>query len=233
MSTTSKGTESGGRHVRKGETVSRARYDALVDRIEDLEDRIEMAGIERDAATREGEPSPDALPDELMGRLLNGDHPVDVWRAHRGYTLVRLETLSGVPASYISEIANDKKPGSADALSRLAKALDISLEDLTAWDGDSELPEATPLRPIFSQDPTYNPITDRVRFPAGVKKDAVMIVVSREAFERLAAKNNLDGASAEKVVEKKREYLCKIASRKYAAHDFDDGNILIGPGDLD
>lgn len=219
------------RRLRKSGMVPRARYDALVARIEDLEDQLEMIKIDREAASRDGKPSADALPDELVGRLLGGAHPVDVWRTHRSYTLVRLEVLSGVPASYISEIVNGKKPGSADALSRLAKALDIPLEDLTAWDGGNALPEIAPLRPVL-QEPTYNPITDRVWFLAGVKKDAVMIVVPRAVFEGLAGKNKLDEVDAREVVKKNRGYLCKIASRKYAAHDFDDGNILIHPDDL-
>ena len=223
MSTTARRTES----TRKGGPVSRARYDALVARVEDLEDRLEMTEIDRAAASRGGKASPDALPDDLVGRLLNRDHPVDVWRAHRGYTLARLEALSGVPASYISEIVNSKKPGSTDALSRLATALDVSLEDLV------ELPEIAPVKPVVSQRPAYNSDTKRTWFLGAVKRDVVMIVISREALRNLSGKSDVDEAAAVKVTERNLTYLCKIAAGKYAAHTFDDGNILIGPDDLD
>lgn len=230
MRATSKG-ESSGR--RRSGMVPRARYDALVARIEDLEDQLEMIKLDRQAASRDGKPSANALPDELVSRLLGGDHPVDVWRAHRGYTLARLEALSGVPSSYISEIVNRKKPGSADALSRLAGALDISLEDLTAWDNSVALSETVTLKPV-RQAPVYNPNTKRVWFLGSVKKDVPMIVVSREALEDLANKNDLDESSAVKTVEKNLGYLYKIAARKYAARVFHaEGYILIDPGDLD
>lgn len=232
MSTTSKGAESNSRRIRKSEMVSRARYDALVDRIEDLEDRIDMAGIERDAASREGKSSPDALPDELVGRLLDGAHPVDVWRAHRGYTLVRLEALSGVPASYISEIVNERKPGSAEALARLATALDVSLDDLTSWQDDSEAPKVAPLA-FLAQPAKYERDTRRVRFFGMVKRDAVMVVASRETLEDLSGADRLDEKSSIRIAERNRERFRKIATRKYANHAFHpEGYILIGPDDL-
>ena len=232
MSMTPKGTESSGRRVRKSEMVSRALYDALIDRIEDLEDRIEMASIERNAASREGKPSPDALPDELVGRLLDGTHPVDVWRAYRSYTLVRLEALAGIPASYISEIVRGKKPGSAEALARLAVALDVSLDDLAAWQNDGEAPKVAPLA-FLAQPAIYNRDTRRVRFFGMVKRDAVMVVASRETLEDLSGADRLDEKSSLRVAERNRERLRKIAARKYTDHAFHpEGYILIGPDDL-
>lgn len=233
MTATSRRLVMHGRTARKEDTISRARYDALAARLEDLEDQLDAIRLNQSTAVRNDTPSADALSDELMGRLLDGHHPIEVWRAHRGYTLARLEVLSGVPASYISEIVNGKKPGSADALSRLAAALDVSLDDVTTWIGSASLPEAIAIKPVVSQAPSYNPETKRVRFFGGVKRDVAMITVSREVLEDLAGENDLDEISAVRTAQKNLTLLCKIAARKYLAHAFHpDGYILILPEDL-
>jgi len=44
-----------------------------------------------------------------------------------------LAELAGVAPSYVTEIETRKKPGSFDALAKLAAALKISLDDIAAW----------------------------------------------------------------------------------------------------
>jgi ribosome-binding protein aMBF1 (putative translation factor) len=115
-------------------TLSRSEYEALLDRIEDSEDRRAIDRLEAriakegfDAATR------DYLPMELAKRLFDGEHPVRVWRAHRGWTREVLAVKAGVSPSYLTEIETRRKPGSFDALAKLAQALDASLDDLAPW----------------------------------------------------------------------------------------------------
>ena len=115
-------------------TLSRSEYEALLDRIEDSEDRMAIDRLEAriakegfDAATR------DYLPMELAKRLFDGEHPVRVWRAHRGWTREVLAVKAGVSPSYLTEIETRRKPGSFDALAKLAQALDASLDDLAPW----------------------------------------------------------------------------------------------------
>ena len=44
-----------------------------------------------------------------------------------------LAGLAGIAPSYVTEIENGRKPGSFDALAKLATALKISLDDIAAW----------------------------------------------------------------------------------------------------
>jgi DNA-binding XRE family transcriptional regulator len=115
-------------------TLSRADYDALLDRLEDAEDNARLDRI----ATRENKlgktaARADYLPVELVDRLIAGEHPVRVWRRHRRLTREALAATAGVAPSYLTEIETRKKPGSFDALAKLATALQISLDDIAAW----------------------------------------------------------------------------------------------------
>lgn len=69
-----------------------------------------------------------AIPVELRQQMRTGTHPVSVWRQHRGLTARALAGLSGVAPSYLSEIENRRKPGSLDAIVRIAQALEVRLE---------------------------------------------------------------------------------------------------------
>jgi DNA-binding Xre family transcriptional regulator len=115
-------------------TLTRAEYDALIERIEDAEDNAFLDTIEaRERAIGKEKARADYLPAELVRRLMDGEHPVRVWRAHRGLTREALAAAAGIAPSYLSEIETRRKPGSFAALAKLAAALDISLDDLAAW----------------------------------------------------------------------------------------------------
>jgi len=72
----------------------------------------------------------DYLGSALVNRLLKGESPVRIWREHRRLTLRRLSEESGVPQGYLSEIETGKKPGSLDAMARIARAMAVPLDDL-------------------------------------------------------------------------------------------------------
>src|SRR6266498_3108944 len=103
-------------------TLSRAEYEAVLDR---LEARIAKLGF--------AEATKDYLPIELVERLVAAEHPIRVWRAHRGLTREELAEKAGVAPSYLTEIETRKKPGSFDAMIKLAAALGISLDDIAVW----------------------------------------------------------------------------------------------------
>ena len=114
-------------------TLSRADYEALLDRLEDFEDMATLDRLEaRLAADPEGALA-DYLPIELVKRLSAGEHPVRVWRAHRGMTREALAAAAGVAPSYLSEIETRRKPGSFNAIAKLAAALRVPLDDIAAW----------------------------------------------------------------------------------------------------
>jgi DNA-binding XRE family transcriptional regulator len=115
-------------------TLSRADYEALLDRVEEAEDILALDRLEARLA-RDGaeEALADYLPIELVERLSAGEHPIRVWRSHRGMTRERLAAAAGVSPSYLTEIETRRKPGSFDAIMKVAAALNVRLDDIAAW----------------------------------------------------------------------------------------------------
>ncbi len=112
-------------------TLRRADWDVLIEQIEDAEDlaavaarRAHEAKVGKDAARR------NYLTGEEVRRLLNGDSPVKVWREKRGWSQRELATRADVGPSYLAEIETGQKPGSAEAMLKLARALDVPMEDI-------------------------------------------------------------------------------------------------------
>jgi|SRR5579872_7241086 len=104
--------------------LSRAQYEGLISRLEDLEDALEMREIEKNRDTRV------YIPAALVKRMLKGEHPVRIWREFRGLSMQALADKSGVSQSYLSEIETGRKPGSVAALKAIAAALDATIDDL-------------------------------------------------------------------------------------------------------
>jgi DNA-binding XRE family transcriptional regulator len=115
-------------------TLSRAEYESLLDRIEDADDKAAIDRLEaRISKMGFTEATKDYLPIQLVERLIAGEHPIRVWRAYRGVTREALAEKAGVAPSYLTEIETRKKPGSFEAMIKLATALGISLDDIAAW----------------------------------------------------------------------------------------------------
>jgi hypothetical protein len=72
----------------------------------------------------------DALPAELVKRMLDGESPVRIWREHRRLTLGDLADRAGIAPSHVLEIETGRKPGSAAVLVKLARVLGVHLDDL-------------------------------------------------------------------------------------------------------
>ena len=84
----------------------------------------------REAATGKQAARRNYLSAREARRLLDGESPVKVWREKRGRSQRELATAAGVSAGYLAEIETGRKAGSAAALARLAKALQVQIEDL-------------------------------------------------------------------------------------------------------
>jgi DNA-binding Xre family transcriptional regulator len=65
-----------------------------------------------------------------LKRMRKGTSPVRIWRERRRVNQRALADAAGIGVSYLAEIEGGKKPGSAAALSRLAEALGVRMEDL-------------------------------------------------------------------------------------------------------
>lgn len=115
------------KNLRGRKPVSRAEFEALLDRMEDLEDQF--TGLKAEA--RGLPPDHDSVPGEVVHRILRGEPPLLVWREYRNLTQKALAAKAGLKShTYISEIEKGLKPGSAGTLKKLAKILDCSIDDL-------------------------------------------------------------------------------------------------------
>ena len=112
-------------------TLRRADYEAILEALEDLEDiaALNAAAVDEARLGKEAYRA-DCLPSELVDRMLAGESPVRIWREHRKTSGKDLAAAAGVAPGYLSEIENGKKPGSLDAMAKIAKALKVSMDDL-------------------------------------------------------------------------------------------------------
>ena len=90
------------------------------DSLEDIVDR-------RSVGDAEGQ---ELVPAEVVDRLIDGEHPLRVWREYRDMTQKRLGAKAGFSDGYIAAIESGKKEGSLKALRALARALDVDLDDI-------------------------------------------------------------------------------------------------------
>jgi DNA-binding XRE family transcriptional regulator len=115
-------------------TLPRAEYEAMVMRLEEAEDNAAIDRLEvRIAKEGFAAATADYLPIELVEKLVAGEHPIRVWRTHRGLTREALAAMAGVSPSYLTEIETRRKPGSLAAMIKLAAALRVPLDDIAAW----------------------------------------------------------------------------------------------------
>lgn len=112
--------------MRETITLSRAEHQALLDRIEELEDLAAIGRIKAAVAAGETE----YLPAEMVDRLLAGENPIKVWREHRGMKAIELAKAVDIPPPYLSQLESGVRAGSVETLRRIAKALHVTIDDL-------------------------------------------------------------------------------------------------------
>lgn len=102
--------------------LSKAEYESLIEQIEDLEDTIAFIQFEQ----TQGE----TVPHELIQRRNAGDHPLTIYREYRGLSQRALASKAGVNHVQIGDIENRGKTGSVATLLKLARSLDVPLENI-------------------------------------------------------------------------------------------------------
>lgn len=121
------------RESRQTVTLNRSDWDTLIERLEDAEDAAAVVARKAQEATGGVDATRrDYLTGDELRRLLDWESPVRVWREKRGWSQRALASMAGVSPSYLAEIETSHKPGSADALLALARALDIPMESLVS-----------------------------------------------------------------------------------------------------
>lgn len=112
-------------------TLRRADFQAL---LAAAEDNADLAAVERHRAEEErvgwDVAKRNYLTREDAERALDGESLVRIWREKRGMTQRALAEAAQVTVSYLAEIEGGKKPGSRDALQRLAQMLEVPMENL-------------------------------------------------------------------------------------------------------
>jgi len=107
-------------------TFNRSDFEALMEALEDAQDLAES----REALARLQRGEEEAFPIELIEKILDGMSPVRAYRQYRGLTQQALAQAAGVSPSYLSEIEAGRKPGSVDAMVRIATVLRVAVDDL-------------------------------------------------------------------------------------------------------
>ena len=100
-----------------------------LDEAEDAYDALAMRLAEIEHVVSGGE----WVPGEVVDRLIAGDHPIRVWREHRGLKSRDLAGQAGISPALLSEIENGKKEGSIKTLAALGRALRVDLDDPVPW----------------------------------------------------------------------------------------------------
>ena len=110
--------------------VPLAEYEAMVSALaapgEDAADAAEARAALAALAAGEDE----IVTAETARRLDSGEHPVRVWREHRGLKLTALAKAAGISHAYLSQIEGGKREGTLAVIARLARELKIDLDDL-------------------------------------------------------------------------------------------------------
>lgn len=100
-----------------------AEWRCIAERLEDLDDAAEIAAIRSDPTRRR-------VPGEVIRAILDGMSPARAWREHRGLTQKALAERAGLAAGYLSQIEAGRRQGTVGILSRLARVLEVDLDDL-------------------------------------------------------------------------------------------------------
>ncbi len=72
------------------------------------------------------------IPSEVVHAILDGENAIRVWREYRGLSQQETAQIAEVSAPYLSQLETGKRKGSLEVLSAIAKALNVSLEQITS-----------------------------------------------------------------------------------------------------
>ena len=92
-----------------------------------LEEMLEDAAA---TAAFHGTHDQEAVPAEMVDRLIAGDNPVKVWREHRRLSQRALAARAGLNFTYLSQIETGARKGPVETMKNLAEALGVDLGDL-------------------------------------------------------------------------------------------------------
>jgi len=157
-----------------------------------------QAAFDEDAADRaaldavRADPAEEWLPDALVDRLLAGDHPVRVWREHRGTGVAALAAAAGIDPSYLYRIELGARKGDR-VLPALARALGVRLDPPPALlsrrkGGTAGSPRPSPKEPRRGGGPRLAPVFGAAHHPDRPASDRT--AVARSAASTASASSH-------------------------------------------
>jgi DNA-binding XRE family transcriptional regulator len=72
------------------------------------------------------------IPSEVVYAILDGENAIKVWREFREMSQQELAEKAGISVPYLSQLETNKRRGSLEVLSSIAKALNVSLENIVS-----------------------------------------------------------------------------------------------------
>lgn len=106
--------------------LSRADFDRLAAASEALADVAAYDEVKGRLAAGEDEMVPAAVVDAILA----GEHPIRVWRRHRGLAVNELAEKASLSQGYLSQIETGRRQGQVDVLKRISEALAVTVDDL-------------------------------------------------------------------------------------------------------
>ena len=70
------------------------------------------------------------IPIDFAFGLASGENPIKAWREYRGYVQQKLAEMAGISVPFLSQIELGRRNASTRTMKKLAKALDVSVDDL-------------------------------------------------------------------------------------------------------
>jgi len=70
------------------------------------------------------------IPSEIVYAILDGENAIKVWREFREMSQQELAEKAGISIPYLSQLETNKRTGSIEVLSAIAKTLNVFLENI-------------------------------------------------------------------------------------------------------
>ncbi len=70
------------------------------------------------------------VPSDVVYAILDGGNPIRIWREFRGMSQQETAENAGISVPYLSQLETNKRRGSLNVLSAIAKALKVTLENI-------------------------------------------------------------------------------------------------------
>jgi DNA-binding XRE family transcriptional regulator len=101
-------------------------YVELVEKAEMLQDIQDYDSVKQALARGDDE----LIPGEVVDAILDGENAIKVWREYRGISQTGLAEKAGISVPYLSQLETNKRKGSLDKLTAIARVLNVSLEHI-------------------------------------------------------------------------------------------------------